>query len=138
MKIARAIILAAVFAGAGGCATSDGGIKLSQGEQRLERYEPYVGEPVDRVIAPRLDSWQPISRTQLVLWTSINDAYLFTVDNTCPELQFAHTVGVTSTTSSITTFDSVIVRGERCRILQMQPIDVERMKADRRAAEARD
>ena len=71
-----------------------------------------------------------------MLYTTISDAYMLTVDNTCPELPFAQTIGVTSTTSSITTFDSVLVRNDRCRIMQIQPIDVKRMKADKNARAA--
>jgi hypothetical protein len=135
MKTLTAFIFAAVLAS--GCATTgNGGIERTNGERLLDKYEPYVGEPVNSFTALRQDSWQPISRTQLVLWTSINDAYLLTVDNTCPELQFAQTVGVTSTTSSISTLDSVLVRGHRCPIRQIQPIDIRRMKADRNAREA--
>ena len=135
MKTVTATVLAAFIASA--CATSGGEIERSSSDRLLTRYEPFVGEPIDRFTAFRPDSWQPISRTQLVVWTSINDAYLLTVDNTCPELNFAQKIGVTSTGSSISKFDSVIVRDQRCRIEQIQPIDVERMKADRRAAEAR-
>jgi hypothetical protein len=134
MKTLTAILLAAFLASA--CATTGGGIERSKGDRLLDKYEPYLGEPVDSFTALRHDSWQPISRTQLVLWTTINDAYLITVDNTCPELQFAETIGVTSTASSITTLDAVLVRGTRCLIRQIQPIDVRRMKADRNARAA--
>jgi hypothetical protein len=134
MKTLIAILLAAFLASA--CATTGGGIERSKGDRLLDKYEPYLGEPVDSFTALRHDSWQPISRTQLVLWTTINDAYLITVDNTCPELQFAETIGVTSTASSITTLDAVLVRGTRCLIRQIQPIDVRRMKADRNARAA--
>lgn len=134
MRILTAIVMAAILASVSACVTtSDGGNESGKSEEKYSRYEPYLGEPVDRINALRQDSWQPVSRTQLVLWTSINDAYMLTVDNTCPELKFAQSVGVTSTTSSISTLDSVIVRDTRCRIRQIQPIDVERMKADRRA-----
>lgn len=134
MKTLTAIILAGALASA--CATTGGGIERTKGEQLLDKYEPYLGEPVRSFTALRKDSWQPISRTQLVLWTTINEAYLLTVMNNCPDLPFAQTVGITSTTSQITTLDSVIVRRDRCPITQIQPIDVRRMKADRAAAKA--
>ena len=134
MKTLTAIILAAFLASA--CATTGGGIERSKGEQLLSKYEPYLGEPVDRFTAFRPDSWQPISRTQLVLWSTMNDAYLLTVWDTCWDLPFAQTVGVTSTGSSITKLDSVIVRGDRCQIVQIQPIDVRRMRDDRNARAA--
>jgi len=134
MKTLTAIFLAGVLAS--GCATTGGGIERTKGEQLLDKYEPYLGEPVRSFTALQKDSWQPISRTQLVLWTTINEAYLLTVTGNCTQLPFAQTVGVTSTTSQITTLDSVIVRGDRCPITQIQPIDVRRMKADRYARAA--
>jgi Family of unknown function (DUF6491) len=129
MRTLTAIILAAFLASA--CATTGGGLERSKGEKLYSRYEPYLGEPVHSFTALQHDSWQPISRTQLVLWTTFDDAYLLTVTGNCYDLPFAQTVGVTSTASAISTLDSVIVRGNRCPITQIQPIDVERMKADR-------
>ena len=134
MKTLTAIILSAALAGAS--VTTGHAAELSKGDQLYSKYEPYLGEPVKSFTALQHDSWQQISRTQLVLYTTINDAYMLTVDNNCPELPFAQTIGVTSTTSSITTFDSVLVRNDRCRIMQIQPIDVRRMKADKNARAA--
>jgi hypothetical protein len=135
MKSLTAILLSAALAGA--LVTTGYAEDLStKGDKRYAQYEPYLGEPVKSFTALQHDSWQQISRTQLVLYTTINDAYMLTVDNNCPELPFAQTIGVTSTTSSITTFDSVLVRNDRCRIMQIQPIDVRRMKADKNARAA--
>jgi uncharacterized protein DUF6491 len=105
-------------------------------QERYAKYEPYLGEPIDSFTALTKDSWQPISRTQLVLYMTFNQAYMLTVADNCPELAYSNAVGVTSTTSQITTLDSVIVRGNRCRIQQIQPIDIRRMKADRNARAA--
>ncbi len=131
MKTFSAILLAAALAS--GCASSSG---ISRSEELLDRYEPYVGEPVSSFTAFRQESWQPLSRNQLVLWTSINDAYLLTVTNNCPNMMSTNAVSVTSTGSSISTHDAVLVRGDRCRIEEIQPIDVRRMKADRNARAA--
>lgn len=133
MKTLTAIILAGFFASA--CATTGGGIERSTGDKALARYEPYVGEPVDSFTMFRHDSWVPIDRNQLVLYTSINDAYLLTVTGPCYELPYAQTVGVTTTGNTVSKFDSVLVRGNRCPITEIQPIDVHRMKADRRLRE---
>jgi Family of unknown function (DUF6491) len=134
MKTLTAILLSAALAGVS--VTTGYAAEQTKGDKLLAKYEPYLGEPVKSFTALRHDSWQQISRTQLVLYTTINDAYMLTVDNNCPELPFAQTIGVTSTTSSITTFDSVLVRNDRCRITQIQPIDVKRMKADKNARTA--
>ena len=134
MKTLTAIILAGFLASA--CATTGGGLERSTGDKALARYEPYLEEPVDSFTMFRHDSWEPLNRNQLVLYTTMNDAYLLTVMGPCYELPFAQTVGVTTTGSSVTRFDSVIVRGNRCPITEIQPIDVHRMKADWRRREA--
>jgi hypothetical protein len=126
VKTLIAIIAAAVLTSA--C------VHAASYEERYARYEPYLGEPVSSITALTKDSWVPISRTQLVLYTTFDKAYMLTVTGNCPELPYSHAVGVTSTTSQITTLDSVIVRGTRCPIQQIQPIDVRRMNADRRNA----
>jgi Family of unknown function (DUF6491) len=131
MKTLSAIIVAAALTSA--CATTGDSLKRTRGEQLLSQYEPYVGEPVEHFTAFRYDSWQPISRTQLVLQTSINEAYLLTLLGTCPDLPYADTVRLTSTGSSVSTFDKVIVRGMSCPIEKIQPIDVAQMREDRKA-----
>ena len=133
MKTLTAIILAGLFASA--CATTGGGLERSTGNKALARYEPYLEEPVDRFTMFQHDSWEPINRNQLVLWTTINQAYLLTVTGPCYDLPFAQTVRVTTTGNSVSKFDNVIVRGNRCPIEQIQPIDVHRMKADRQLRE---
>jgi hypothetical protein len=124
------LVLALVAAVASGCAS---GLSRSSGDRVLERYEPYIGEPIRGFTAFRMQSWQPVSRNQLILWTSINDAYLLTVSNNCPELMFTDTVRVTSTASNISTLDQVLVRGDRCPIQKIQPIDIRQWRKDRDA-----
>ena len=136
MRTLTAMLLAGLLAS--GCATTatDSGTTsmIPRSPERLEKYEPYLGEPVDKFTAFRYDSWEPISRTQLVLRTTMNDAYLLTVDGTCTQLPFAQTIGVTTTGRQVTKFDSVIVRGDRCLIRAIQPIDLKQMRQDRLAA----
>jgi hypothetical protein len=128
MKTMLALALVAVVAS--GCAS---GLSRSSGDRVLERYEPYIGEPIRGFTAFRMQSWQPVSRNQLILWTSINDAYLITITNNCPDLMFTDTVRVTSTASQISTLDQVRVRGDRCPIQKIQPIDIRRWRKDREA-----
>jgi Family of unknown function (DUF6491) len=133
MKTLLAVLVAAALAA--GCA-SQNGLEKSKGERVLAKYEPFVGEPVNSFTAFRQHSWQPVSRSQLILWTSINDAYLLSVSNNCPDMMFANAVSVSSTGSSISTHDFVNVRGDRCRIEKIQPIDVRAWRRDRDAREA--
>lgn len=129
MKTLLALALAAAVAS--GCAS---GLSRSSGDRVLERYEPYIGEPIRGFTAFRMQSWQPVSRTQLILWTSINDAYLLTVSNNCPELMFTDSVQVTSTASQISSLDQVRVGGDRCPIEKIQPIDIRQWRKDRDAS----
>jgi hypothetical protein len=124
------LALALIAAVASGCASS---LSRSTGDRVLERYEPYIGEPIRGFTAFRTQSWQPVSRSQLILWTSINDAYLLTISNNCPDLMFTDSVRVTSTASNISTLDQVLVRGDRCPIQKIQPIDIRQWRKDRNA-----
>jgi hypothetical protein len=124
------LALALVAAVASGCAS---GLSRSSGDRVLERYEPYLGEPIREFTAFRPQSWQSVSRSQLILWTSISEAYLLTISNNCPDLMFTDSVRVTSTGSRISTLDQVLVRGNRCPIQQIQPIDIRQWRKDRDA-----
>ena len=126
MKTLLAVALAALIAA--GCAGSP---KRSQGDRILAQYEGYIGEPIRDFTAFRQQSWQPVSRTQLILWTDFSHAYLLTITGNCPDLMFSDGVRVTSTGSQISTFDAVMVRGDRCPIKQIQPIDIRQYRADR-------
>jgi len=132
MKNMLALALIAVVAS--GCAS---GLSRTRGDQALERYEPYVGEPIDGFTAFRQQSWQPVSRNQLILWTTINDAYLLTITNNCPDLEFSSAIGVSSIANRISRFDHVTVRGDRCLIQKIQPIDMRAYRQDRKANEDR-
>ncbi|MEX2149637.1 MAG: DUF6491 family protein [Steroidobacteraceae bacterium] len=124
------LALALVAAVACGCAS---GLSRSSGDRVLERYEPYVGEPIRGFTAFRTQSWQAVSRNQLILWTSLNDAYLLTITSNCPDLMFTDTVRVTSSGSQISTLDQVRVRDDRCPIQKIQPIDIRQWRKDRDA-----
>lgn len=124
------LTLALLAAVASGCAS---GLSRSSGDRVLERYDPYIGEPIRGFTAFRMQSWQPVSRNQLILWTSINNAYLLTITNNCPDLMLTDSVRVTSTGSQISTLDQVRVRGDRCPIQKIQPIDIRQWRKDRDA-----
>jgi len=129
MRTLLAIALLPFLTGA--CAS--GGLPRSTQSDPLAKYDGYIGEPVRSFTAMRMQSWQPVSSDRLILWTGLNDAWLITLQGNCPDLNFAHTVSVTSTGSSVSTFDTVLVGRNRCPIKQINPIDVRQMKADRAA-----
>lgn len=126
----RAIILVLMSVLAAGCA---GTLKRADSAETLAQYMGYAGEPVQGFMAVRVQSWQPLARDKLILWTGVNEAYLLTVWDTCTDLMFANVIGVTQTGSQITSFDKVRVGRDRCPIRQIRPLDIRQMKADRAA-----
>jgi hypothetical protein len=112
------------------CAT---GVSRLSSETPLERYTNYAGEPVNSFTAFNVTGWTALSDTKLVVWTGVNEAWLLTVWSGCREMSFAERIRIKSTGSSIMRGDSVIVRGDRCPISEIRPIDVKQMKADREA-----
>jgi uncharacterized protein YceK len=125
------IVIAIALAGCAGTVTR------STGEQAGMQYRDYAGEPIDKFTAFNFDSWTAVSRNQLVVWTGINEAYLLTVWDSCDNLQFAERIAVRRTGSSVTKFDSVQVKGQRCPISEIRRVDVKQMKMDRAALRAK-
>lgn len=129
--------LAALCALLAGCS----GIPLHESDQEVrDRYNAYAGQPIDQFtwLDRHFDSWQPLGRYELVLFTNPSDAYLIKVYPPCENLQFANNIGLTSTADTVSSrFDSVIVGRmpgwrDRCQIQEIRKVDYRRMKADLR------
>lgn len=131
-KALLALVAAALATTA--CASA---VSKTTGDRAKLDYREYAGEPVDRFTAFHIDSWTPVSRNQLVVWTGISDAYLLTVWDNCDNLQFADRVAVRKTGFSVSKLDSVQVAGQRCPIQEIRPVDIKRMKLDRAAQRAK-
>ncbi|HSY07128.1 MAG TPA: DUF6491 family protein [Steroidobacteraceae bacterium] len=102
--------------------------------EALQQFLQYAAAPVDSfTYLGRYDDWRSLSRTQLVVWTSLNQAYLLTVREPCINLQFTNRVGLTSTAGTVTNrLDSVLVDRERCQITEIRPVDYKNMRAELR------
>ena len=82
----------------------------------------------------RYDSWESIGNNQVVIFTTPFEAYLITVVGPCNDLNFANAIGLTSTSSTVSSrLDFVKVRRMRCQISQIRKVDYKRMTADMRA-----
>jgi hypothetical protein len=105
-------------------------------EAAQAQYLAYAGEPIDQfTYLGRFDSWRALSRTQLIVWTTVVDAYLLTVQEPCNNLLFANRIGVSATFGTVHRgLDSVLIRDDRCPISEIRPVDYRRMRADRRNA----
>jgi hypothetical protein len=105
-------------------------------QEERDRYVSYARAPIEQfTYLGRFDSWNALSRSELVVFTTINDAYLLKVWQPCIGLPFATRVGVTSTSGTVNRgLDSVLVDGQRCPIEEIRPLDYRRMLTDRRNA----
>jgi hypothetical protein len=103
---------------------------------RLAAYTAAAGAPVKsfHFFGP-LYSWEPLSDTQLVVYTKYKEAYLLDLD-ACANLQVTNGIGLTSNLGQVQVrFDKVITRSPRipCTISQIRPIDIAHLKAVQQA-----
>jgi hypothetical protein len=107
-------------------------------KEALEQYLKYAGPPVDKITyLGHYDGWNAVAHYQLVVWTGVNDAYLLTVAPPCDNLLFANRIGLTQTANTVyTKFDAVLIKGWRCQITEIRPIDYRQMRQDQRQQRA--
>ncbi|MGA8278864.1 MAG: DUF6491 family protein [Rhodanobacteraceae bacterium] len=105
-------------------------------QRNLDKYTPYLETPVDSFQFWSLYKWQLAGPDKVVVWPTIKKAYLLTVEQPCPRLEWTSSIGITSVQLHQVSkrFDYVALRGDRCRITKIQPIDVGRMDKQRDAA----
>jgi len=105
---------------------------------RRDLFHKYAGPPIDGfTYLGRYDGWASIGRYELVVWTTINDAYLITVSPPCEDLQFANRIGLTQTAHQVTQrFDFVKVGHWKCMIKTIQPVNYLAMKKEMRQKSA--
>jgi hypothetical protein len=122
------LVLAAVMV-LGGCA---GVPARTNDTEALARHEAHAGEPVGRVsYHGRIHGWQPLGRDALVLWTTAHQPYLVRVMATCPDLEFATRISVSSRMGGWISsgMDDIQVDGANCRITEIRPIDAQALRA---------
>jgi hypothetical protein len=95
----------------------------------------FAGPPIDSfTYLGRYDGFRTLGDKQVVLFTTINDAYLIRVRDPCINLRFANRVGLTSSDRTVNrAFDFVLSDHERCRIDTIRHIDYAAMKRARSA-----
>jgi Family of unknown function (DUF6491) len=128
-----AVLLLGACAGSNSQSPPGSGTPAQQ--QALAHYTAFAGPPLQSFTwLGRFWSWEPLSRDQLVVWTTNNAAYLLKIWPPC-DLRFAGLgIGISSTASTIYRgADSVIVRSgaqpQRCPIDSIRRIDVPAMRA---------
>lgn len=95
-------------------------------------YAAYAGEPVREIRFSQLYNWQRTGDKSMVVWTKPSTAYLLTLANRCDALAGRVTVeigGVDGIKGRLEAgMGDVIVGQLRCRVDQIQPIDLAAMK----------
>ena len=141
LSLARIAMLAGLLTGPGlltgllgGCATTVVPKQVSDSERR-EQFLHYAGPPIESVTyLQHYYAWRPLGNLQLVLWTTINDAYLLSVLPPCVGLDFADGISVTSSSNTITRgVDAVRFDHQYCYISQIRHVDYEAMKREVKA-----
>jgi len=101
-------------------------------QQRQNAYNAAAEAPIRsfRYLTPRIWSWEPLSDTQLVVYTVPNKAYLLDVWS-CPNLIWTQAIGLTSTFREVSVnFDKVLAGRPYgpCTITKIRPVDLSKLK----------
>jgi len=121
-------LAAAAIAVLGACSS----VPYEQRQQQThDRFMAYAGAPIDQFSwLGRFDSWQSLSRSELVVFTTPWDAYYMKIWLPC-DTRFANHIALTSTAATVSAhLDAVRIGRDRCPIDEIRPIDYRRMKAD--------
>ena len=105
-------------------------------QQRQAAYTAAAGAPVKSFHFFNLWSWEPLSDSQLVIYTRPSQAWLLDLDGRCQNLTFTNAIGLTSSSGEVwVRFDKVRVgRGYiPCTIMQIRPVDVKRLRIEQEA-----
>lgn len=117
------------------CATN--GIPRSQvAAANVQAYNDAAGAPVSSLtkMGANFQSWESLSKEQLVVYTRPNQAYLLTVAH-CPPLEFSHAIRVSDSMGRVqTNFDRVYPLDRSpmaeigCPIRTIQPVDMAKFR----------
>ncbi|GGA11917.1 hypothetical protein GCM10011408_36670 [Dyella caseinilytica] len=104
-------------------------------QQRQQAYTAAAGAPVQsfRLVLNDIYSWEPLSDTELVVYTQPTRAYLLDLWP-CSNLTFTNGIGLTSFANQVQVgFDKVFTgRGYiPCRIKQIRPVDLAQFKLEK-------
>lgn len=126
IRILLATTLAAMLAA---CASAPYAQRTSE---RQAAYAAAAGAPVRNFRFFSLYSWEPLSDSQLAVYTRPNEAWLLDLGGDCQDLAFVNSIGLTSSLNQVMVgFDRVLTgRGNfPCTISQIRPVDVKSLRA---------
>ncbi len=127
--LARATLLGIGLLSVVACGTTVWPKRPSNAEQ-LAQFQQFAGPPInDFTYLLHYYAWKSLGNYQLVVWTTINDAYLLTVLPPCVGLDFTYDVHLTSAARTVTRgIDAVTFGRQYCIISQIRPVNYLAMK----------
>ena len=101
-------------------------------DEEFARYKQYAGAPIDEFPMFRMWKWQVVGPERIIIWSTINDAYLVRVEKPCVRLEWTHAVVVTQKMRQKVSkkFDYVVFGNQRCKIAEILPVDYKAMLKD--------
>jgi hypothetical protein len=126
IRVLWVMTLAALLAA---CASAPYAQRISE---RQAAYAAAAGAPVRQFRFFTLYSWEPLSDSQLAVYTRPNEAWLLDLGGGCQDLAFVNSIGLTSNLNQVMVgFDKVLTgrRSFPCTITQIRPVDVKSLKA---------
>lgn len=100
-------------------------------QQRQAAYLAAAGAPVTSFHFFTLWSWEPLSDSELVVYTRPSQAWLLDLDGHCENLEFTHAIGLTSSTGEVWTHFDKVLTGRHylpCTIMRIRPVDVKQLR----------
>ena len=93
-------------------------------EEILAEKNLQIVEEIDKVVAFNVNGWLYVNRRNVVLRDGPSRYYLVELNSSCPNLEFAQTIGFTSFGRVVRKLEFIVVtdapgRVERCSILKM-------------------
>jgi len=79
-------------------------------QQALAKRGYVIGDPVERLHDYRINGWNSVDRTHVILTVGASDRYLVSLRNPCDGLRSAEHLAFTTTVGKLTKFDKLFVR----------------------------
>ena len=122
LRAALSMVLLAACASA----PSSGKTKVKTLDEKLAAHGYKLDDSVERIVNWNIDGWNYIDESHVVFTAGPSRDYLVTVVPPCSGLSSANTIGFTSTVSTVTRFDKLIVRNtgftDQCPISELHEL----------------
>jgi hypothetical protein len=126
-EFCKVAALAALLAGTS--AVPAGAQQTPREARDLARYRQYAEAPVDHVRYYQVNGFQYLSPDTVGVWFGVNQLYLLTVQTPCRNLAFANGIALTAKNHTLyRNFDFVTFDHQRCKILEIMPVNELQMK----------